>query len=67
MSKVLSIGDKSPLRALDVEEIEHFLMCHPKYLCNPLTDKERALLRDVVTLTAPFTRRRAKFPCTYIE
>jgi hypothetical protein len=67
MSKALSIENMTPLRPLDVAEIEHFLMCHPKYLANPLTDKERALLRDVVTLTAPLTRRRAEFPCTYIE
>lgn len=56
---------QTPLRALTVDEVEHFLMCHPKYLCNPLTDKERALLRDAITLTAPLTRRKANFLCTY--
>lgn len=46
----------SDIRGLDEETIIHFLTCHPKYLHNPLSDDERALIRDIVRVLCPLTR-----------
>jgi hypothetical protein len=55
---VINAADKFDLRPLDPETIEHFLMCHPKYLSNPLTDSEKALIRDICRVVCPLTRLR---------
>lgn len=51
------------LHPLTVEEVEAFLTCHPKYLCNPLSDRERALIRDIVRVCRPMTNLEPVFPC----
>jgi hypothetical protein len=52
-----------PLHPLTVEEVESFLTCHSKYLCNPLSDRERALIRDVIAVCRPMTNLEPVFPC----
>ncbi len=51
------------LHPLTVEEVEAFLTCHPKYLYNPLTDRERALIRDIIAVCRPMTNLEPVFPC----
>jgi hypothetical protein len=52
-----------PLHPLTIQEVEEFLRCHPKYLCNPLTDKEKALIRDIISVCRPMTNLEPVFPC----
>ncbi len=51
-----------PLHPLTVEEVESFLTFHPKYLCNPLTDQERALIRDIISVCQPMISLESRFP-----
>jgi len=60
MDKLL---DAFPLHPLTVEEVEAFLTCHPKYLCNPLKGVEKALIRDIISVCRPMTNLEPVFPC----
>jgi hypothetical protein len=52
------------LHELTEDEVEAFLTCHHKYLANPLTKQEKALIRDIIAVCRPLVNHRPQILAT---